>query len=402
MPDPQNNMPQETTHPTGIRWGATSALSALLGLRMLGLFMVLPVLALHVQEMPGATPLAAGLALGIYGLTQALFQLPFGRLSDRWGRKPVILFGLVLFAAGSVVAALAATPDVLILGRALQGSGAISAATIALVTDVTAEHLRTRVMAVVGILIGMAFIVAFVIGPIFSAWIGVAGLFWLTAGFAVAGMLLVAPLRAPAPVPQADLLSLREVFPLVAPQAAGIFALHAIMTATFLVVPALIVENLGLEQARHARVYLPVMLASLLLLAPLMFLQERRSPRLALWIAVFAVGAGQAGLLANGEPAYFYLALAVFFGGFNFVEAQFPAAVSSVAGARGRGSALGIYATAQFLGAFTGGVTGGVVFSGGGPAAVLLVNVAIAATWLAILAGARCLTGAMKQGQPLE
>lgn len=375
-------------------WGAISTLATLLGLRMLGLFMVLPVLALHVQQMPGATPLAAGLALGIYGLTQAIFQLPFGRLSDRLGRKPIIVFGLLLFAAGSVIAALATTPGWLVFGRALQGSGAISAAVIALVSDFTPDTLRTRVMALVGIVIGMAFILAFVIGPVLAGWIGVPGLFWLATGFAMIGILIVLPLATPRPVPAAKLLSLRAVLPLVAPQAAGVFALHAIMTATFLAVPVLIVENLGIPQARHAWVYLPVLLGSLLLLAPLIFLQEKRSPRLALLLAVLALLTGQAVLAFGGPPSLFYIALAIFFGGFNFVEAQFPAVVSTKAGPNGRGAALGAYATAQFLGAFAGGVLGGLIAAAGGPTAVLLFNAAIAGMWLVSLVGARYFTGA--------
>ena len=354
-----------------VDWRAILSLAGVLGLRMLGLFMVLPVLALHVSDLPGATPLAAGLALGIYGLTQALLQLPFGWLSDRYGRKPVIFAGLLLFAAGSALAALSTSTGWLILGRALQGAGAISAAVIAMVGDLTPDHRRTRVMALVGIVIGMAFVLAFVIGPTLSAWIGVPGLFWLAAGFAVFGILLVAPLRPPQTTPSGDLLSIREILPLAAPQAAGIFALHAIMTATFLVAPSLLVENFDIPMARHGWVYLPVMLGSLLVLAPLVLLQERRSPRLALLLAVMAIGLGQAGLLSSGTENAFYLALVVFFGGFNFVEAQFPAAVSVAAGQRGRGAALGVYATAQFLGAFAGGILGGLLAKWGGPGWVL-------------------------------
>lgn len=386
MAEQQSNVTPETRAQNSIRWRAISSLAALLGLRMLGLFMVLPVLALHVQQMPGATPLAAGLALGIYGLTQALFQLPFGRLSDHWGRKPVIVLGLLLFAAGSVIAAIATTPEWLVFGRALQGAGAVSAAVIALVSDLTPDARRTRVMALVGIVIGMAFILAFVIGPVLAGWIGVPGLFWVTTGFALFGILLVLPLATPRPLPTAELLSLRTVLPLVAPQAAGIFALHAIMTATFLAVPVLIVENLGIPQVRHAWVYLPVLLGSLLLLAPLILLQEKRSPRLALLLAVLALLAGQAALAFGISDFLFYIALAIFFGGFNFVEAQFPAVVSTKAGPHGRGAALGAYATAQFLGAFAGGVLGGLAAAAGGPSGVLLSNAAIAAVWLVCLA----------------
>ncbi|HEX6929933.1 MAG TPA: MFS transporter [Gammaproteobacteria bacterium] len=387
---------------TDVRWGSISALSALLGLRMLGLFMVLPVLALHVRGMPGATPLAAGLALGIYGLTQAAFQLPFGWLSDRWGRRPVILFGLAVFAAGSLMAAMASTTGWLIAGRALQGAGAISAAVIALVGDFTPEYRRTRVMALVGIVIGMAFILAFVVGPTVSAWIGVPGLFWLAAGFAVAGALLVAPLQVPRPAAAGPRLFFRDVLPLVAPQALGIFALHGIMTATFLAAPVLMAESLEIPASQHGWVYLPVMLGSLLLLAPLILLQERVSPRPALLLAVLAIAVGQSGLLFTDSSRVFYLGFAIFFGGFNFVEAQFPATVASTAGERSRGTALGIYSTAQFLGAFAGGVAGGALAQAGGPEAVIGGNVAVAVLWLAVALGARRFTGARSHASPIK
>lgn len=385
-----------------LRWRPVAALAILLGLRMLGLFMVLPVLVLHVRAMPGATPLAVGLALGIYGLTQALLQLPFGRLSDRHGRKPVIVAGLLLFAAGSLLAALATTPFWLILGRALQGAGAISAAVMALVGDLTPEVHRTRAMALIGLVIGVAFVLAFVAGPVLAGWVGVAGLFWVSSGFALAGMLLLALVPAPPASPATNLLPLRAVLPLAAPQAAGIFALHAIMTATFLAVPVILVEVLDVPPARHGAVYLPVLLASLLLLVPLVLLQERRSPRLALLLAVLAVGLGQAGLLFADSDKGFYLALIAFFGGFNFIEAQFPATVSQTAGIHGRGAALGAYATAQFLGAFAGGVLGGLLTAAGGSMAVLAGNVAIAMLWLSALLVAGFLPGTGRKESLVE
>lgn len=381
MPSPQNHTQHENDSPQRIPWAAVSSLAGLLGLRMLGLFMVLPVLAIHVQQMPGTTPFHAGLALGVYGLTQAALQLPFGKLSDRWGRKPVIALGLLIFMAGSVLAAFAETVSVLVLGRALQGAGAISAAVTAFVGDITPPQRRARAMALIGIAIGTAFMLSFIAGPMLSGIVGVPGLFWISAGLAGLGlaMLLLAP-AAPPPKTNAT-VPLTTILRRIAPEVAGVFLLHALLMAGFLVIPELLVERAGIPLSQHGWVYLPVLLGSLLLLAPLVLIQERLSARVAMLLALLLLAAGQAAWLITSSAWWLYFGLMLFFGGFNSIEAFLPARVSVLAKQGERGGAMGLFATAQFLGAFAGGVFGGLLAGQFGPAAVIWAGVLVAALW---------------------
>lgn len=403
MAEPQSSATRQIGDASDTYWKPVISLAGLLGLRMLGLFMVLPVLALHVGGMPGATPLAAGLALGIYGLTQGLLQLPFGHLSDRLGRRPVIFMGLAIFAVGSAVAAFATSPYVLVLGRALQGAGAISAATMALVSDIVPLARRTRAMAIIGMSIGAAFMLAFAAGPVLAAWFGVPGLFWLTAAFALAGMGLLATVpESGAPVASTQPARLRAVLPTVWRQAAGVFLLHAMMTATFLAVPLMLTNDFALVQASHAWIYLPVMAASLLLLAPLVLMHEKRSARFAMHAAAVALLLGQAGLLAADALPVLCLGLWLFFGGFNYMEARLPASVSESVGADARGAGMGVYATAQFLGAFAGGLVGGTLASHWGIPGVLAGNVSLAAAWWLMLFLTGALPGSGKEEVNIE
>ena len=378
----------ETTAET-TAWGGVATLAGVLGMRMLGLFMVLPVLALYAEKLPGATPLLVGLALGIYGLTQAGLQIPMGRLSDRIGRKPVIVLGLLVFIAGSVVAALAESAAWLVAGRALQGAGAISAAITALVGDITTVARRTRAMALIGISIGVAFMLAFVTGPLLSSWTGVAGLFWITAALGAGSVLLVLTLvRDPARLPAGDTMkpaATWNVLPPILPEVLMILLLHALLTAAFLVVPQLITERLALPAAQHGWVYLPVMLGSICLMAPLILLQERGFRRPALVTAVLLLGAGMATWIVPDGKWGLYIGLLCFFGGFNFVEAHLPARVSLKAGSSDRGSAMGWYATGQFLGAFVGGAAGGLLLGASGKDAVVAAGIGASALWLLLL-----------------
>lgn len=348
-------------------WRPVSLLAGVMAIRMLGLFMVLPVLALYAGELPGATPLLIGLAVGIYGITQALFQIPLGAASDQLGRKPVIIGGLLAFAVGSGLAAAGGSIWAVIAGRALQGAGAISAAVIALLADMTPAAWRTRAMAVLGISIGAAFSLAMVLGPVLAGLLGVPGVFWLTAALVViaaAGVAWLVPagpaIRATARRPRLALLRL----PALRQLALGVFLLHGLLTALFTVVPGVLRDLAGLAAEQHWKLYLPALGASLLLTLPLIKLSERGGAWIAVIfrVAILLLATGFAGLaLAGGDQLLLGLALAIFFGGFNFLEAHLPARVSLVVADSERGAALGLYATCQFLGAFAGGLAGGVL-----------------------------------------
>lgn len=347
---------------------------------MVGLFMVLPVLAPYVAEFPDATGLLVGLAVGVYGLTQAGLQIPFGRLSDRIGRRPVIVIGLALFAAGGLVAAFAESAWLLVLGRALQGAGAVSAATTAFVSDLTTSEQRTRAMAVIGMVIGAAFIVSFVAGPMLAGWFGVPGLFLISSLFALAGIgLLFIPeqveLRTEQDVPWIGL------YRALAAELGGILLLHLVLTAVFVVLPFLMLERLSLDPTGQGLVYLLVLLASLPLLLGQIMLAEKVSEFVAQLLALGMLALGL-GLMALGSGDWPLLVGAVlFFGGFNFMESLLPAQVSRRADGRFRGAAFGGYATCQFAGAFLGGLAGGLMFAVAGAAAVLLLLASLAVVW---------------------
>jgi predicted MFS family arabinose efflux permease len=362
---------------------------------MLGLFLLLPVLALHARELPDYSPELLGLAMGAYGLTQALLQIPFGRWSDRYGRKPVIAVGLALFAAGSIMGALAQSVAALAVARAVQGAGAMSAAVTALLADLTRPEVRTRAMAVVGISIGLSFVVALVLAPVLDAAIGMDGIFLVMLAMAVAGFLL---LRYAVP-PEPERTGGREARPLAAlaalvarpslrPLYAGVFALHFIMTATFLSVPQALVTDLGIESADHWQVYLGVFAVSLAGTVLLVVATERSGRGHVLFVAsVLLAGAAQA--LLGHDHAHLWqvlAALALFFAAFNYLEARLPALLTHAAPGTERGAALGIFATAQVLGAFLGGALGGVLLGRYGISGVFWGSAAVAAGW-AVLAG---------------
>jgi predicted MFS family arabinose efflux permease len=369
---------------------AVAALAGIYSTRLLGLFLILPVFALYAQNLDGYTPRLMGLALGIYGLTQACLQIPFGVASDRFGRKPVIAFGLVLFAVGSVVAANADSIEMVVLGRAVQGAGAVSAAVTALVADLTRDTQRTKAMAIIGITVGASFLVAIPLGSALNAMIGVPGIFWLTAGLAAAGIVVLwlAVPRSPAHVrgqaqpllPQLrTVLRDRELLRLNA----GIFALHAALTAMFVVLPAALVERAGLAQNEHAALYLPLMVASAIPLFPLIAWSERRGrQRQAFSAAVLVLTLALGGLsVAHGSLFAIGAGLLVFFIAFNLLEASLPSLVSKAAPARAKGMAIGVYSACQFLGAFVGGERGGWLYQHYGIAAVLAGAAVITGIW---------------------
>ncbi len=369
---------------------AVATLAAIYAVRMFGLFLLLPVLALHAGSLPGGTPLMAGLAVGAYGLAQALMQIPFGVWSDRLGRRPLIVAGLLLHIGGSALGYFAATAWALVIARIVQGLGAVSGPVMALLADRTRAASRTRAMAFIGISIGASFVVSLVGGPLLAGAIGVSGIFALIGGLGLVALALVVfavPKEAPRGAgpgrrPWREVLTRRLL-----PHYAGIFVLHLSLTATFIAVPHALRDVHGMVVAEHWQFYLAVFAASLSLTVP-MLLWSERSAR-----PVRAVITG--GLLlaiTQGALALVYLdllamavALVIFFGAFNFLEARLPASLAQAAGETTRGAALGVFSTCQFAGAFAGGILGGGLLGSAAaiPGVFLLAGLA-AAGWLVV------------------
>ena len=372
---------------------ATYGLAGIYGSRMLGLFLILPVFALYAEHLPSATPVLVGLAIGIYGLTQAALQIPFGLLSDRIGRKPVIVGGLLLFTLGSIIAATADDIYMIIAGRAIQGSGAIAAAVMALLADLTRDEQRTKSMAVVGVTIGFSFTVALIAGPLFNTWVGVPGLFWITAALAIAGiliLLLVVPTPEDSrvhseaePVPGMFGKVLRDTQLLRLD--AGIFTLHLVLTALFLALP-LVLRDAGLPVEKHTWLYLPVLLLSMGLMVPFVIMAEKKGKMKPVFTgAIGLLGLALAGFwLFSGSVWGLGLMLLVFFTGFNLLEATLPSLVSKLAPGPVRGTAMGVYSTSQFSGAFVGGLLGGWVHTHYGQNSVFLMALGFIGGWLAL------------------
>lgn len=386
---------------------AAGVLASIFGLRMLGLFLLLPVLAVYAPQYPDYSGLMVGLAIGAYGLTQALLQIPFGMLSDRIGRRTVIVAGLLLFAAGSVVAALADSLWGVVIGRALQGTGAIAAAVLALAADLSREQTRAKVMATIGMCIGLAFALALVGGPVLAAWIGLRGLFWVTAGAALLAVLLLFLLpQVTTGYAKRDALPVwRELGGLLrAPQLLrlnlGVFILHACLTAWFIALPTGL-EQAGLPLAQHAWLYLPTLAGSIAVMVPLLIMAAKRQAHVALFrVAIGLILLAVAGVAAIGSllPTHwwvFAVALWLFFAGFNFLEASLPSLLTRLAPAGSKGSASGIFATFQFSGAFIGGVLGGLVSEHFGASSIGLFCMLLLVCW-------GCLTWGMTVSSPFQ
>lgn len=371
---------------------AIASLASLYAFRMMGLFMVLPVLMLYGQDYQGSTPMLMGLALGSYGLTQAILQIPFGSLSDRIGRKPVIFIGLLIFALGSIVAASAESVYTLILGRCLQGAGAIAGAIMALVADLTSDESRTKAMATIGASIGLSFSIALVLGPALTQFGGLSAIFIVTAVMALVGMLILwrwvpTPImtsrrhRDTGTVPEMvrQMLSYGELQRLNL----GVFVLHAALMASFVAVPLVLEQHLGISRENHWLVYLPLLLLAFAVMVPFIIIAEKLRQ-----IKVVFVGA--VALLALMEFALsfwyeqkilFLIALFLFFVGFNLLEATLPSLMSKIAPAGAKGTASGIYSTFQFMGAFVGGVGGGWLLQEFGVAAVYIGASSLLIVW---------------------
>ncbi|MDP2810547.1 MAG: MFS transporter [Rhodocyclaceae bacterium] len=381
---------------------AGAALASIFGLRMLGLFLILPVFSVFAATLPGGEDaFLVGFALGAYGLTQALFQIPFGLASDRFGRKPVITAGLLVFAAGSFLAA--AAPDIywVIIGRVIQGAGAISAAVTALAADLTREQHRTKVMAMIGASIGGVFAISLVAAPLLYAAVGMAGIFALTGSLALGAIVLLFKGVPNAPVAPPIVVAERVPFSAVLSHGQllrmnfGVLALHAMQTAMWVVVPPALVAAGGLPLGEHWKIYLPALLGSFVIMLPAILLADRHGRTKAVFMAAIGLlTVVQFGLVMSGRatpdgsgPYAIGFWLLLFFVAFNILEALQPSLISRIAPAAAKGAALGVYNTTQSIGLFLGGALGGWLLKHFGTGAVHGFSAALGAIWLVLAAG---------------
>lgn len=380
---------------TPVEVRATMSLASIYGLRMFGMFSILPIFAIYASTLPEKpSSLMIGLALGAYGLTQALFQLPFGMASDRFGRKPVIYLGLGLFAIGSMVAALAPNIEAIILGRVIQGAGAVSAVVTALLADLTRDEHRTKAMATIGATIGVAFAVSLVGGPLLNQWIGVPGIFAMTGLLTLVAMVVVKfvvpdPVHShyhsdasAAPAKLKDVLKNAQLLRLNY----GIFALHAAQMAMFVVVPFAIIKSSGMHENQHWQIYLPVLLASFVLMVPAIIYAEKQSKMKQVFVGAIAMML-IAQLMFSASIEHFWgivASLTLYFIAFNILEASLPSIISKIAPAAAKGTAIGVYNTSQSLGVFIGGAFGGYLSHAFGFASVFIFCSVMMFLWLVL------------------
>lgn len=373
---------------------ASASLASIFALRMLGLFLILPVFAVHARSLPGGqSATLIGIAMGIYGLTQGILQIPVGVMSDRYGRKPVMIAGLVLFALGSFIAAFAHDLTWIIVGRAVQGTGAISAAVTAMIADATRDEHRTKAMAMVGGSIGLTFAGSLVLAPVLYHAIGMGGIFALTGALAVLAIgvvrwvvpdvaKVVHEKRVPFRAVLVDTQLLRLNF--------GIFVLHLTQMAMFVVVPVMLVESDGLPVSEHWKIYLPVVLASFAVMVPMIIAAERRGHMKGIFVfsVVLMLGVQIAFALVS-SVAWIIVLLFAFFVAFNVLEATLPSLVSKIAHPSAKGAALGVYNTTQAIGLFAGGALGGWLAKNLGRGAVFESAAVLIAVWIAVALGMR-------------
>ena len=375
---------------------AALTLSSVFALRMLGLFMLLPVFSLVGKDLEGFTPVLIGFAIGAYGLTQAILQIPFGWMSDKFGRKPIILFGLLLFLAGSLVAALSDHIYGVIAGRLLQGCGAIASSIMALAADLSRDEQRTKIMASIGMSIGAAFAVAMIIGPVITGWVGLSGIFYGIAGLSVLAMMIILFLT-PNPekqFSQRDAIASRGQFTKILSDRQlmrlnfSIFTLHFLLTSFFVAFPYRL-ENLGIELSGHSWLYLLTMCGAVILMLPMIIYAEknRQHARMML-LAVMLIAVVQFSFGMFQFPMVIVIiAMTIYFTGFNLMEALLPSMISRIAPLSGKGTALGVYSTSQFAGAFLGGPVAGLTMYYMGYDGVYLVGAFAAMIWAIILFG---------------
>ncbi|NVK23487.1 MAG: MFS transporter [Gammaproteobacteria bacterium] len=374
---------------------AAVSLASIFSMRMLGLFMLMPIMAVYGQDLSGVSPFWIGLAIGAYGLTQAVFQIPMGWLSDRFGRRPIIVVGLIIFAIGSLIAGIANSIEMVTFGRAIQGMGAIASAVLALASDVTREEQRPKVMAVIGMSIGISFAVALVVGPMIANSFGLSGVFLATAVMAIIGVVIVYTI-VPISYTQSnsgevtasrsnisEMLTNGQLLRLDF----GVLVLHWMMTSIFVALPILLTDS-GMNINDHWQLYLPVLFLSFVFMVPMIIIAAKKSiEKQVFLIAIILIIS--ASIVMAVSHSFWPLALTVFifFIGFNFLEASLPAHVSRLAPAGQKGTAMGVYSSSQFLGAFLGGVSGGYIAGSFGFSYLFAANGIIALLWLVLALG---------------
>lgn len=371
------------------------SLASVFAIRMLGLFMLMPIMAIYGQSLEGVSPLWIGLAIGAYGLTQAAFQIPMGWLSDKYGRRRIIVLGLIIFAIGSVIAGLAEDIVTVTIGRAIQGMGAIASAVLALAADVTREEQRPKVMAVIGMCIGLSFSVALVLGPMVAESFGLSGVFYLTAVLAVVGIVVVLAL-VPNAVTKAKsgeiTASSSQLFTMMCNRQLlrldfGVLVLHLMMTSMFIAIPVLF-SNSGFLVSDHWVAYLPILLLSFVFMVPMLIIAAKKGQEKQFFlVAIVMLIMASVGLAIQTDFTTIIAMLFVFFIGFNFLEASLPAHVSRISPAGQKGTAMGVYSSSQFLGAFFGGITGGYVAETFGFSYLFASNAALALLWFVFASG---------------
>jgi len=375
---------------------AAFSLASVFGVRMLGLFMILPVFAIYGEQLTGYSPIWLGLAIGAYGLTQALLQIPMGILSDKYGRKPVILAGLVVFLLGSIVAAMSETIYGVVLGRAIQGMGAIASAVLALAADLSREEQRPKVMATIGMFIGLSFTFAMILGPIVADNFGLSGLFWFTGMLTIIAMFMI-QFMVPNSVnkaPRGDNVALPEQIgnlirhPQLSRLNWGVFILHMALTACFVTLPKQFVAS-GLALEDHWQIYLPTLLGSFFLMVPFMIIaikKQQENPMFSAAVGLLTLALFSLWLLPTGFWSLI-LSVVLFFTAFNYLEATMPSILSRIAPAGLKGSVMGVYSSSQFLGAFVGGILGGFIASQYGEQSIFLVMAVASLMWLLLTLG---------------
>lgn len=372
---------------------AVMSLAAIMSIRMLGLFMILPVFSVYATKMPGATATLVGVALGIYGLTQALLQMPFGALSDRLGRKPIIAAGLLLLLAGSLIAANAHSIFTLIMGRALQGAGAVGSTVLALLADLTRDESRSKAMAFMGLSIGFAFTLAMILGPLINGWFQLSGIFYATALLACAGIvLLFATVKnPPKPIGHQNNISFAQRLKIAVKNPAllrlnvGIFSLHAILTAMFLAIPLILFHTMKLSEWEQVGLYLGVLIIAFIAAVPMIIIAEKKRKMKPVFISAIAtILVVQCTLFSVTHHIWLTgLLLLIFFTAFTLLEATLPSLVSKIAPIRHKGAAMGIYSSSQFFGIFVGGALGGIILAHFHTTGVFIFCAILALIWLA-------------------